>query len=60
MTLSFAILSFNPSLSPGAAEAPQYCYNYNTRGTYYAFCKRPAKDQFTPCQQQCVSAKHTV
>ncbi|KAG7453988.1 zinc metalloproteinase-disintegrin-like brevilysin H2a [Solea senegalensis] len=36
----------------GAVEAKAYCYNYNTRGTYYSFCKRPSKDQYIPCQQQ--------
>ncbi|XP_047447145.1 disintegrin and metalloproteinase domain-containing protein 28 [Mugil cephalus] len=36
----------------GATEAPQYCYNYNTRGQYYAFCRRPSNDQYIPCQSQ--------
>uniref|UniRef100_I3KGH4 ADAM metallopeptidase domain 28 n=1 Tax=Oreochromis niloticus TaxID=8128 RepID=I3KGH4_ORENI len=36
----------------GAIEARQGCYNYNTRGTYYAFCTRPSNDQFIPCQQE--------
>ncbi|XP_071338057.1 disintegrin and metalloproteinase domain-containing protein 28 [Trachinotus anak] len=35
----------------GAVEAHQYCYGYNTRGTYYAFCSRPSNDQHIPCQQ---------
>uniref|UniRef100_A0A3Q0RN31 Uncharacterized protein n=1 Tax=Amphilophus citrinellus TaxID=61819 RepID=A0A3Q0RN31_AMPCI len=34
------------------SKAGQSCYNYNTRGTYYAFCRRPSKDQFIPCQQE--------
>ncbi|XP_072288998.1 zinc metalloproteinase-disintegrin-like MTP8 isoform X2 [Eucyclogobius newberryi] len=28
------------------------CFNQNTRGVYYAFCKRPATDTFIPCQKQ--------
>uniref|UniRef100_UPI0037E972E4 disintegrin and metalloproteinase domain-containing protein 28 n=1 Tax=Semicossyphus pulcher TaxID=241346 RepID=UPI0037E972E4 len=36
----------------GAIEAPQHCYNQNTRGTYYAFCRRPSNDQFIPCQRE--------
>ncbi|XP_039659600.1 disintegrin and metalloproteinase domain-containing protein 28 isoform X2 [Perca fluviatilis] len=35
-----------------ATEAPPSCYDHNTRGTYYAFCRRPSNDQFFPCQQQ--------
>ncbi|XP_061622719.1 disintegrin and metalloproteinase domain-containing protein 28 isoform X2 [Phyllopteryx taeniolatus] len=35
-----------------AKEAPPYCYNQNTRGTYYAFCKRPSNVQYIPCQQE--------
>ncbi|XP_032371970.1 disintegrin and metalloproteinase domain-containing protein 28 [Etheostoma spectabile] len=35
-----------------ATEAPPFCYNHNTRGTYYAFCRRPSNDQFIPCQNQ--------
>ncbi|XP_029019328.1 disintegrin and metalloproteinase domain-containing protein 28 [Betta splendens] len=35
-----------------AAEAAPGCYDFNLRGLYYAFCKRPAKDQYIPCQQQ--------
>uniref|UniRef100_A0A3Q1IKR6 Uncharacterized protein n=1 Tax=Anabas testudineus TaxID=64144 RepID=A0A3Q1IKR6_ANATE len=37
---------------PSAREAPASCYSHNTRGVYYAFCTRPSKDQFIPCQQQ--------
>uniref|UniRef100_A0A3Q2WHJ5 ADAM metallopeptidase domain 28 n=1 Tax=Haplochromis burtoni TaxID=8153 RepID=A0A3Q2WHJ5_HAPBU len=33
-------------------EAKQGCYNYNTRGVYYGFCKRPSNNQFIPCQQE--------
>uniref|UniRef100_A0A7N6BLV1 ADAM metallopeptidase domain 28 n=1 Tax=Anabas testudineus TaxID=64144 RepID=A0A7N6BLV1_ANATE len=33
-------------------KAPASCYSHNTRGVYYAFCTRPSKDQFIPCQQQ--------
>uniref|UniRef100_A0A3P8NST3 ADAM metallopeptidase domain 28 n=1 Tax=Astatotilapia calliptera TaxID=8154 RepID=A0A3P8NST3_ASTCA len=36
----------------GAKEAKQGCYNYNTRGVYYGFCKRPSNNQFIPCQQE--------
>uniref|UniRef100_A0A3P9B8V7 ADAM metallopeptidase domain 28 n=1 Tax=Maylandia zebra TaxID=106582 RepID=A0A3P9B8V7_9CICH len=35
-----------------AKEAKQGCYNYNTRGVYYGFCKRPSNNQFIPCQQE--------
>ncbi|KAG8011611.1 Disintegrin and metalloproteinase domain-containing protein 28, partial [Nibea albiflora] len=35
-----------------AIEAQAYCYNQNKRGTYYAFCKRPANDRFIACQQE--------
>uniref|UniRef100_A0A7N6A2W0 ADAM metallopeptidase domain 28 n=1 Tax=Anabas testudineus TaxID=64144 RepID=A0A7N6A2W0_ANATE len=35
---------------PSAREAPASCYSHNTRGVYYAFCTRPSKDQFIPCQ----------
>ncbi|XP_061907495.1 disintegrin and metalloproteinase domain-containing protein 28 [Entelurus aequoreus] len=35
-----------------AVEADAYCYNQNTRGTYYAFCKRPSNDQHIPCQKE--------
>uniref|UniRef100_A0A3Q0RHT0 ADAM metallopeptidase domain 28 n=1 Tax=Amphilophus citrinellus TaxID=61819 RepID=A0A3Q0RHT0_AMPCI len=36
----------------GATEAVQSCYNYNTKGTYNGFCRRPSKDQYIPCQQE--------
>ncbi|XP_067377040.1 disintegrin and metalloproteinase domain-containing protein 28 isoform X2 [Channa argus] len=36
---------------PSAVEASSSCYNQNTRGTYYAFCKRTQND-FIPCQAQ--------
>ncbi|KAE8291553.1 Zinc metalloproteinase-disintegrin-like MTP4 [Larimichthys crocea] len=35
-----------------AIEARAYCYDQNKRGTYYAFCKRPANDRFIACQQE--------
>nr|XP_046242204.1 disintegrin and metalloproteinase domain-containing protein 28 [Scatophagus argus] len=35
-----------------AIQARQYCYDQNTRGTYYAFCKRPSNNQYIPCQPQ--------
>ncbi|KAG7222164.1 hypothetical protein INR49_016736 [Caranx melampygus] len=35
-----------------AIEARPSCYNYNTRGTYYAFCKRPSNNDFIPCQKE--------
>uniref|UniRef100_A0A8C4IBN3 ADAM metallopeptidase domain 28 n=1 Tax=Dicentrarchus labrax TaxID=13489 RepID=A0A8C4IBN3_DICLA len=28
------------------------CYNQNTRGTYYAFCRRPSNDKYIPCQKE--------
>ncbi|XP_062310685.1 zinc metalloproteinase-disintegrin-like batroxstatin-1 isoform X1 [Osmerus eperlanus] len=37
---------------PSAEVARQYCYDQNTRGLYYAFCKRPSPDTYIPCQQQ--------
>ncbi|KAM6965346.1 disintegrin and metalloproteinase domain-containing protein 28 [Aplochiton taeniatus] len=37
---------------PSAEVASQYCYEQNTRGLYYAFCKRPSDTQFIPCQAQ--------
>ncbi|XP_019740853.1 disintegrin and metalloproteinase domain-containing protein 28 isoform X2 [Hippocampus comes] len=37
---------------PSAIDARPSCYNQNTRGTYYAFCKRPSNDRHIPCQQQ--------
>ncbi|XP_054630637.1 disintegrin and metalloproteinase domain-containing protein 28 [Dunckerocampus dactyliophorus] len=35
-----------------AIEARSSCYNHNTRGTYYAFCKRPSNAQYIPCQKE--------
>ncbi|KAM4617097.1 disintegrin and metalloproteinase domain-containing protein 28 [Polymixia lowei] len=35
-----------------AVVAGQHCYDQNTRGVYYAFCKRPAQEQYIPCQRQ--------
>ncbi|KAM3867702.1 disintegrin and metalloproteinase domain-containing protein 28 [Diretmus argenteus] len=37
---------------PTADVASQYCYDQNTRGSYYAFCKRPTQDEYIPCQKQ--------
>ncbi|XP_068577185.1 zinc metalloproteinase-disintegrin-like MTP4 [Cebidichthys violaceus] len=37
---------------PSAIEARAFCYNQNTRATYYAFCRRPANDKYIPCQQE--------
>lgn len=37
---------------PAAIEAKSSCFDQNTRGTYYAFCKRLSYDQFIPCQKQ--------
>uniref|UniRef100_A0A8C7QE41 ADAM metallopeptidase domain 28 n=1 Tax=Oncorhynchus mykiss TaxID=8022 RepID=A0A8C7QE41_ONCMY len=34
---------------PSAEKATTYCYNQNTRGLYYAYCRRPSQDQFIPC-----------
>ncbi|KAK2837727.1 hypothetical protein Q5P01_014939 [Channa striata] len=34
-----------------AIEAQSSCYEQNTRGTYYAFCKRTMTD-YIPCQRQ--------
>uniref|UniRef100_A0A8C4IBZ7 ADAM metallopeptidase domain 28 n=1 Tax=Dicentrarchus labrax TaxID=13489 RepID=A0A8C4IBZ7_DICLA len=35
-----------------AVEARLDCYNQNTRGTYYAFCRRPSNDKYIPCQKE--------
>ncbi|XP_077457583.1 disintegrin and metalloproteinase domain-containing protein 28 [Stigmatopora argus] len=35
-----------------AIEARAFCYQQNTRGTYFAFCKRPSNDVFIPCQKE--------
>uniref|UniRef100_A0A8C8IZ35 ADAM metallopeptidase domain 28 n=1 Tax=Oncorhynchus tshawytscha TaxID=74940 RepID=A0A8C8IZ35_ONCTS len=37
---------------PSAETARTFCYEQNTRGLYYAYCKRPSKDQYIPCQRQ--------
>lgn len=42
----------HPLWPPAATEAGQYCYDQNIRGTYFAFCKRPAGDQYIPCQEE--------
>uniref|UniRef100_A0A3B4APZ6 Uncharacterized protein n=1 Tax=Periophthalmus magnuspinnatus TaxID=409849 RepID=A0A3B4APZ6_9GOBI len=42
----------NKMYGPGAIEARSGCFDQNTRGTYYAFCRRPASDQYIPCQKQ--------
>ncbi|XP_017289473.1 disintegrin and metalloproteinase domain-containing protein 28 [Kryptolebias marmoratus] len=34
-----------------AVEASPFCYDYNTKGVYYGFCKRLSDTQFVPCQQ---------
>uniref|UniRef100_A0A7N8YBK8 ADAM metallopeptidase domain 28 n=1 Tax=Mastacembelus armatus TaxID=205130 RepID=A0A7N8YBK8_9TELE len=34
-----------------ATEARPTCYDQNLRGTYYAFCTRPANDKYIPCQK---------
>ncbi|XP_053727906.1 disintegrin and metalloproteinase domain-containing protein 28 isoform X1 [Synchiropus splendidus] len=36
----------------GASQASDYCFKQNTRGVYYAYCKRPSNDQYIPCQRQ--------
>ncbi|XP_041957666.1 disintegrin and metalloproteinase domain-containing protein 28 [Alosa sapidissima] len=30
----------------------EFCFNQNTRGIYYGFCKRPSKDVYEPCQKE--------
>ncbi|RVE68885.1 hypothetical protein OJAV_G00096590 [Oryzias javanicus] len=35
----------------GATEAASSCYNFNTKGQYYGFCKRTSTT-YIPCQQQ--------
>lgn len=35
-----------------AVVGERYCFDQNKRGTYYAFCKRPSKDTYTPCQPE--------
>uniref|UniRef100_A0A8C6T2J4 ADAM metallopeptidase domain 28 n=1 Tax=Neogobius melanostomus TaxID=47308 RepID=A0A8C6T2J4_9GOBI len=36
---------------PAAMEARSGCFDQNTRGTYYAFCKRTS-DKYIPCQKE--------
>ncbi|KAA0717499.1 Disintegrin and metalloproteinase domain-containing protein 28 [Triplophysa tibetana] len=36
---------------PTANLAQQFCFNQNTRGLYYAFCKRVAGDKYIACQK---------
>ncbi|XP_028852875.1 zinc metalloproteinase-disintegrin-like batroxstatin-1 isoform X2 [Denticeps clupeoides] len=35
---------------PGTVLGTQNCFNQNSRGTYYAYCKRT--DKYIPCQKQ--------
>ncbi|KAM9447133.1 zinc metalloproteinase-disintegrin-like berythractivase [Clarias gariepinus] len=35
-----------------AVVGGDFCYNQNTRGIYYAYCTRPANDQYIGCQKQ--------
>ncbi|XP_068594483.1 disintegrin and metalloproteinase domain-containing protein 28 [Brachionichthys hirsutus] len=35
----------------GATPGQAFCYNQNTRGLYYAFCKRPSDNKYIPCQK---------
>ncbi|KAM4746388.1 disintegrin and metalloproteinase domain-containing protein 28 [Anableps anableps] len=35
-----------------AIEAPSFCYNYNTKASYYGYCRRLSNTQFIPCQPQ--------
>ncbi|CAL9708859.1 unnamed protein product [Knipowitschia caucasica] len=37
---------------PGAVDARLGCFSQNSRGTYYAFCRRPAQSTFIPCQDE--------
>lgn len=39
-------------VSSGATQAPQYCYDYNAKGSYWGFCKRFSLDKYIPCQQE--------
>ncbi|KAL6113893.1 adam28 [Pungitius sinensis] len=36
----------------GATESSSSCYDQNTRGTYFAFCKRPGNENYIPCQRE--------
>ncbi|CAG12572.1 unnamed protein product, partial [Tetraodon nigroviridis] len=42
----------NRMYGSGATEAGRFCYDYNTKGTYFAFCKRPEKDLYIPCKAE--------
>ncbi|XP_062399142.1 disintegrin and metalloproteinase domain-containing protein 28 [Sardina pilchardus] len=35
-----------------ARVGSQFCFNQNTRGVYYGFCKRPSTDVYQPCQKE--------
>uniref|UniRef100_A0A087XLJ6 ADAM metallopeptidase domain 28 n=1 Tax=Poecilia formosa TaxID=48698 RepID=A0A087XLJ6_POEFO len=35
-----------------ADEAPSSCYNYNTKGSNYGYCRRFSNIDFIPCQKQ--------
>lgn len=35
-----------------AIEGRPACFNYNTKGAYYGFCKRPANNRWIPCQRE--------
>ncbi|KPP78945.1 hypothetical protein Z043_101510, partial [Scleropages formosus] len=35
-----------------AEVAKPSCYDQNTRGTYYAFCNRPSREQYIGCQKK--------
>ncbi|CAN9512832.1 unnamed protein product [Ophioblennius macclurei] len=37
---------------PSATEGHANCYNQNTRGVYYGFCRRPSQNNYVPCQQE--------
>ncbi|XP_046698379.1 disintegrin and metalloproteinase domain-containing protein 28 isoform X2 [Silurus meridionalis] len=36
----------------GAVVASDFCYSQNVKGTFYAFCTRPANEQYIGCQTQ--------
>ncbi|KAM8887277.1 zinc metalloproteinase-disintegrin-like MTP4 isoform 2-T2 [Spinachia spinachia] len=36
----------------GSTEGGSFCYHQNTRGTYFAFCRRPEKENYIPCQER--------
>ncbi|KAK3539102.1 hypothetical protein QTP86_024036, partial [Hemibagrus guttatus] len=37
---------------PGAVVGVEFCYNQNTRGTYYAYCVWPINGTYIGCQKQ--------